>query len=86
VLIPGNGLEAELRARIEGQMPGARIELMHSRAPFLAEPLPAAAIGWICVLTARPCPNASLSAIHAALLALLDAICSAPSARAGRRG
>jgi DNA repair protein RecO (recombination protein O) len=82
VLIPGNGVEAELRARIEGQMPAARIELTHSRAPFLAEPLPAAAIGWICALTATALPERhAYPSIHAALLALLDAVCSAPSAR-----
>lgn len=82
VLIPGNGLDCELRARIEGQMPGARIELTHSRAPFLAEPLPAAAIGWICVLTASALPERQpYPALYDALEALLDAICSAPSAR-----
>jgi DNA repair protein RecO (recombination protein O) len=82
VLIPGNGVEAELRARIEGQMPGARIELTHSRAPYLAEPLPAAAIGWVCALTATALPERhAYPALHAALDALLDAVCSAPSAR-----
>lgn len=82
VLIPGNGVEAELRARIEGQMPAARIELTRSRAPFLAEPLPAAAIGWVCALTATALPERhAYPAIHEALNALLDAVCSAPSAR-----
>jgi DNA repair protein RecO (recombination protein O) len=84
---PRQRARGELRARIEGQMPGARIELMHSRAPFLAEPLPAAAIGWICVLTASALPERQpYPALYDALEALLDAICSAPSARAGRRG
>ncbi|MDE1915845.1 MAG: recombination protein O N-terminal domain-containing protein [Sphingomonadales bacterium] len=82
VLIPGNGVEAELSARIEGQMPAARIELTRSRAPFLAEPLPAAAIGWICALTATALPERhAYPAIHGALDALLEAVCSAPSAR-----
>ena len=33
VLIPGNAVSADLRARAEGQLPFARIELAVSRAP-----------------------------------------------------
>jgi DNA repair protein RecO (recombination protein O) len=52
VVIPGNLVEAELRARAGGQMPSARVELVASRGPWLGEPLPAAAIAWVTALTA----------------------------------
>src|SRR5919198_6529197 len=52
VLIPGNVVEAQLSARTETQLPQATVELVHSRAPLLSEPLPAAAIEWAAVLTA----------------------------------
>ena len=81
VLIPGNMVDARLAARTEAQLPQATIELVHSRAPLLSEPLPAAAIEWVTVLTAaalpegQPYPN-----IHSALEGVLDAIEAAPSA------
>lgn len=82
VLIPGNRVEAELRARIEGQLPTARIELLESRGPWLAEPIPAATIGWIGALTATVLPERHpYPALYPALAALLDAVCHAPSAR-----
>ena len=82
LLIPGNCLSAELRARTEGQMPHARVELLLSRAPWLAEPLPAAAIGWATALSAAALPDhQAYPPLYAALDALLDAICHAPSAR-----
>ncbi len=82
VLIPGNVVEAELRARTEGQLPFARIELVASRGPWLTEPLPAAAIGWATALAASALPERQpFPALHAALGALLDAVCHAPSAR-----
>lgn len=56
VLIPGNLVEAELRARSDSQLPFARLELRESRGPWLGEPLPAAAIGWVCALTATALP------------------------------
>ncbi len=82
VLIPGNAVAAEIRARGEGQLPFARIELTSSRAPFLAEPLPAAAIGWATALTAAALPERQpFPPLYPALIALLDAVCHAPSAR-----
>ena len=82
VLIPGNTVEAELRARSESMLPFARVELLDSRAPWLTEPLPAAAIGWVTALTAAALPERQpFPALHAALSALLDAVCHAPSAR-----
>jgi DNA repair protein RecO (recombination protein O) len=74
-------VQASLSARTESQLPQATIELVHSRGPLLAEPLPAAAIEWATVLTAtalpegQPYPN-----LYSALEGLLDAIEAAPSA------
>jgi DNA repair protein RecO (recombination protein O) len=82
VVIPGNLVEAELHARAEGRMPSARVELVASRGPWLGEPLPAAAIAWVTALTAATLPERhAYPALHAALEAVLDAICHAPSAR-----
>ncbi|HEX4847006.1 MAG TPA: recombination protein O N-terminal domain-containing protein [Novosphingobium sp.] len=82
VLIPGNAVEMDLRARSEGQLPFARLELTQSRAPWLAEPLPAAAIGWVTALTAATLPERqAYPSLYTALSGLLDAVCHAPSAR-----
>lgn len=82
VLIPGNAVMADLRARSDSQLPFARIELVASRAPLLAEPLPAAAIGWVTTLAAAALPERQpYQALYAALAAVLDAVASAPSAR-----
>lgn len=82
VLIPGNSVEVQISARSDSQLPFAKVELQASRAPFLAEPLAAAAIGWITALTATALPERQpYPSLHAALGALLDAICLAPSAR-----
>lgn len=82
VLIPGNLVEAEFRARTESQLAAATVELAHSRAPLLAEPLPAAAIDWACALTAAALPESHpYPRIFQALAGLLDAVEHAPSAR-----
>lgn len=82
VLVPGNLVEADLRARIEGQLPFARLELQSSRGPWLGEPLPAAAIGWVTALTAAALPERQpYPALYPALAGVLDAVCHAPSAR-----
>jgi DNA repair protein RecO (recombination protein O) len=82
VLVPGNLVEAELRARSDSQLPFARLELTQSRGPWLSEPLAAAAIQWATTLTAAALPERQpYPALHAVLTALLDAICHAPSAR-----
>lgn len=82
VMIPGNRVALELRARPSSQLPFARIELEESRGPWLSEPLPAAAIGWACALTATALPERNpYPPLYHALGALLDAICHAPSAR-----
>jgi len=82
LLIPGNLLAVEVRARTASQLPTARIELLASRGPWLSEPLPSAGIGWACALTAATLPEGHpYPTLHDGLAALLDAICHAPSAR-----
>ncbi|MFC3096738.1 DNA repair protein RecO [Alteraurantiacibacter palmitatis] len=82
VLIAGNGVEVQISSRSDSQLPFAKVELQASRAPFLAEPLAAAAIGWVTALTATALPERQpYPSLHEGLGALLDAICLAPSAR-----
>ncbi|MFL6730254.1 MAG: DNA repair protein RecO [Sphingomicrobium sp.] len=81
VLIAGNVVEAQLSARIDTQLPQASIELVHSRGPLLAEPLPAAAIEWAAALTATALPEGQpYPRLYEAFDGLLDAIEAAPSA------
>lgn len=81
VLIAGNIVQAQVSARTPVQLAQATLELVHSRGPLLSEPLPAAAIDWVTVLTVsvvpegQPCPR-----LYQVLEALLDAIEAAPSA------
>lgn len=82
VVIPGNLVDAELRAKSDSQLPFARLELLESRGPWLSEPLPASAISWVTSLTASVLPERhSYPELYAVLKAVLDAICGAPSAR-----
>ena len=82
VVIPGNSVEADIRARSASQLPFGKVELVTSRAPRLNEPLPAAAILWITALTASTLPERNpYPSLYDALGGLLDAICHAPSAR-----
>ncbi len=82
VLLPGNLVKAEFRARTEDQLAGLTVELDHSRAPLLSEPLPAAAIDWICALTAVALPEGTpYPALYQALDGVLGAIDAAPAAR-----
>jgi DNA repair protein RecO (recombination protein O) len=82
VVIPGNLVALDLSARSDSQLPFAKLELLESRGPWLAEPLPAAAIGWASALTATALPERQpYPALYTALTGLLDAICHAPSAR-----
>ena len=81
VLVAGNVVEASLAARSEGQLAQASVELVHSRAPLLREPLPAAAIDWACALTATALPEGQPYArLFDALEGLLGAIEAAPAA------
>src|SRR3569623_1378961 len=82
VVIPGSLVEADIRARSDNQLPFAKLELVESRGPWLGEPLPAAAIGWVCALTAVALPERHpYPSLWQALGGLLTAICHAPSAR-----
>lgn len=82
VLMPGNRIAVELRARTEGQLAGATAELLESRAPLLDEPLAAAGIAWATVLTAATLPEAQpYPCLFDGLSATLDAIAAAPAAR-----
>jgi DNA repair protein RecO (recombination protein O) len=82
VLVPGNLVEAEFRSRVEEQLAAATMELAHSRAPLLGEPLPAAAIEWVTALVAASLPEGqAYPSLYEGLSGLLDAIEHAPSAR-----
>jgi DNA repair protein RecO (recombination protein O) len=82
VVIPGNSVEADIRARSASQLPFGKVELVTSRAPWLNEPLPAAAILWVTALTASTLPERNpYPSLYDALGGLLDAICHTPSAR-----
>jgi DNA repair protein RecO (recombination protein O) len=82
VLMPGNLVAAEVRSRVESQLPFARIELLESRGPWLSEPLPAAGIAWVTALTAATLPERQpFPALFDALSGLLTAITVAPSGR-----
>lgn len=82
VLIPGNLVFAQFRSRTESQLPQASIELAHSRAPALGEPLQAAAIEWLTALAASVLPERqAYPPIYEAMAGLLDAIDAAPSAK-----
>lgn len=82
LLIPGNLVQAEARAKSDSQLPFVRLELLASRGPWLGEPLQAAAIGWVTALAAAALPERQpYPALYDALCGLLEAICVAPSAR-----
>jgi DNA repair protein RecO (recombination protein O) len=82
ILIPGNLVSAQLRSRTESQLPQATIELAHSRAPMLGEPLQSAAIEWVTALVASALPERqAYPQIYQALCGVLDAVDAAPSAK-----
>ena len=82
VLVPGNSIAAELRARTDEQLAHLSAELSHSRAPLLGEPLAAAAIEWVTALTAASLPEGQpYPALYAGLSGMLAALEAAPSAR-----
>jgi DNA repair protein RecO (recombination protein O) len=82
VLQPANTVQGEWRARTGEQLAALTVELVTGRAALHAEPLPAAALEWVCALTATALPEAqSYPRLHDGLEGLLAAIESAPSAR-----
>lgn len=82
VLVPGNLVQAEFRARTDEQLAHLTVELVHSRAGLLGEPLAAAGLEWACALTAAALPEAQpYPRLYEGLDGLLSAIEAAPSAR-----
>jgi DNA repair protein RecO (recombination protein O) len=82
VLMPGNLVQAEFRARTDEQLPHLSLELVASRGALLEEPLAAAAIDWATALTAAALPEGhGYPKLYEALDGLLAAIEAAPSAR-----
>lgn len=82
VLLAGNVIVGEWRARTAEQLPALTVELVHSHAALHAEPLAAAAISWATALTAAALPEAQpYRRVHDGLAGLLAAIEAAPSAR-----
>ena len=57
ILLPGNLVHAEYRARTEDQLPHLTLELTASRGALHSEPLAAAAIGWVTTLAAATLPE-----------------------------
>jgi DNA repair protein RecO (recombination protein O) len=82
VLVPGNLVAADYRARTEEQLPHLSVELAHSRAFLLSEPLASAGIEWATALTAAALPEGqAYPRLFEGLDGLLTAIEAAPSAR-----
>ena len=82
ILQPANLVLGEWRARTDDQLAGLTVELIRSRAPLFAEPLPAAALEWVTALAATALPEAQpYPHIHAALEGVIGAIEAAPAAR-----
>ena len=82
ILLPGNLVQAEYRARTEEQLAQLTVELVHSRAPLLAEALPAAAIDWASALTAAALPEGqAYPRLYEALDGVLGAVEASPNAK-----
>jgi DNA repair protein RecO (recombination protein O) len=82
ILMAGNVVRCVYRARTAEQLASLSVELVHSRGPLLSEPLPAAAIDWICAFTAATLPEGqSYQQLYNVLSAVLDAVEAAPAAR-----
>jgi DNA repair protein RecO (recombination protein O) len=82
VLIPGNVVKGEWRARLAAQLASLSVEPVHSRAHLLGEPLATAAIEWACALTASTLPEAHpYPRLYSAFDGLLTAVELAPAAR-----
>ena len=82
VLLPGNLVQAEFRARTDEQLAHLSVELIASRAPLLVEALAAAAIEWGTALTAAALPEGQpYPRLYGALDGMLSAVEAAPSAK-----
>jgi DNA repair protein RecO (recombination protein O) len=83
ILVPGNLVRADFRARTDEQLPALTVELTESRASMLSEPLPVAAIEWTTALTATALPEVQpYPRLYTALDGVLAAVVAAPAARA----
>lgn len=82
LLTPGNRVALRLRARSEGQLAGATLELVESRALLAFEPLPAAILAWLMEITAAALAE---EVPHPRLATALDAMLSGLSAGMGRQ-
>jgi DNA repair protein RecO (recombination protein O) len=81
VLLPGNLVQAEFRARTEGQLAHLQLELVVSRGALLEEPLAVAGIDWATALTASALPEGhAYPKLYDALDGLLAAVEAAPRA------
>ena len=79
VLGLGNTVAAELRARTDAQLPALVAELAVTRATLAFDPLGAAALEWLCALSATVLPEGQPQpALFVALEALLDAMGADP--------
>jgi DNA repair protein RecO (recombination protein O) len=82
VLLAGNLVMAEYRARTATQLGSLAVEMQHSRAPIFSEALAALVIEWVCGLMATALPeNQPFPRIFHAATGLLEAIEAAPAAR-----
>ena len=82
VLMAGNLVQADFRARTDEQLAHLTVEPIHSRASLLSEPLASAGIEWATALTATALPEGQpYPALFEGLDGLLGAIEAAPSAR-----
>ena len=82
ILLAGNLVQAEFRARADEQLAHLSVELVSSRAPLHVEALPAAAIDWACALTAAALPEGQpYPRLYQTLDGVLSAVEAAPSAK-----
>jgi DNA repair protein RecO (recombination protein O) len=83
VVAPGNRVALTLRARAEGQLPQATVELVESRALLAFDAEPAATLAWLAALTAtmlaEDVPHPRLFAALDGLLTGLDAGMTGPA-------
>lgn len=82
LLQPANVVQGDWRARTDDQLPQLAVELIHSRAPLFAQPLPAAALDWATALTAAALPEGqAFPMLYDALDGVIAAVEAAPAAR-----
>lgn len=82
ILQPANRVIGEWRSRTDDQLASLTVELVTSRAPLFAEPLPALALEWVTTLTAAALPEAQpYPRLYAALDGTIGVIEAAPAAR-----